>query len=38
MVLQLNSTDERGIKVVREKINGFSKKLIPKSLRDKDFS
>ena len=38
MVLQLNSTDERGIKVVREKINGFSKKLIPKSLRDKGIS
>lgn len=34
MVLQLNSTDERGIKVVREKINSFSKKLIPKSLRE----
>lgn len=35
MVLQLNSTDERGIKVVREKINSFSKKIIPKCLKDK---
>lgn len=35
MVLQLNSTDERGIKIVREKINNFSKKIIPKSFKDK---
>lgn len=35
MVLYLNSIDERGIKVVRDRINNFSKKSIPESFKSK---
>lgn len=35
MVLQLNSINERGIKIVRERINNFSKKSIPESFKSK---
>lgn len=33
MVLQLNSINERGIKIVRDRINNFSKKSIPESFK-----
>lgn len=35
MVLQLNSINERGIKIVRERINNFSKKSIPESFKSR---
>lgn len=35
MVLQLNSINERGIKVVRDRINNFSKKSIPETYKSK---